>query len=56
MNQTNDLRGRLGYIQDLAFMAVQAFINGDDAELANCLTNIKSAADETIKAARIKSS
>lgn len=49
MNQTNDLRGRLGYLEDLAFLAVQAFIAADDAGLADALSNLERGAADTLK-------
>ena len=48
MQQTNDLRGRLGFLEDLAFLAIQAFIAADEAGLVDALTNLERGAADTL--------
>jgi hypothetical protein len=44
MQQTHELRGRLGLIEDMAFLAIQAFMAGDDAGLVDALNQVGNAA------------
>ena len=49
MQQTIELRGRLGLIEDMAFLAIQAFIAGDEAGLIDALGEIHNAAGAALE-------
>ena len=45
MIRTNDLRGKVAFLEDLLFLATQAFINDDDAGLIDAMVQMKAGAD-----------
>jgi hypothetical protein len=49
MQQTNELRGQLGFLQDLVEMSIHAFVAADAAELTNTLDLVRKCAADVIK-------
>jgi len=45
MLRTNDLRGKVAFLEDLMFLATQAFLNDDDAALIGAMVELKAGAD-----------